>query len=88
MCVKNLALGVEVVLQFCLGTAIGVGQVADDLSFLQQGDAGGDVDGVLQVMRGDEDGGARLVVVLCQEVLQDVLRRRVEEVERFVEDNY
>ena len=69
------------------GTAVVVGQVADNLPFLQQRDAGGDVDGVLQVMRGDEDGGPRLLVVLSEHVLQDVLRRWVEEVEGLVEDD-
>ena len=36
----------------------------------QQGDAGGDVDGVLQVVAADEDGGSRLLVVLGEHVLQ------------------
>ena len=83
----GLCFGLEVLLQLLAGAAVAVGQVADDAAFLQQGDAGGDVDGVLQVVGGDEDGGARLAVVLGEHVLQDVLRRGVEEVEGLVEDD-
>ena len=83
----GLCFGFEVLLELLTGAAVVVGQVADDAALLQQGDAGGDVDGVLQVVGGDEDRGAGLSVVLGEHVLQDVLRRGVEEVEGLVEDD-
>ena len=77
----------EVFLQFLGGAAFAVGQVADDDAMLQKGDARRDVDGVLQVMAGDEDGGSRLAVIIGENVLQDILRRGIEEVEGLVEDD-
>ena len=53
---------------------------------LQQGDARADVHRVVQVVAGDEDGGAVFLVVCPQQVLDDGLAGRVEEVERFVQD--
>jgi hypothetical protein len=79
--------GLEVVFEFVTGTAFGIGKVADDLTFLEEGNARGDVDGVRQVMTGDENGGSRLAVIIGEDVLQDVLRRGVEEVEGLIEDN-
>lgn len=42
---------------------------------------------MLQVVRRDQDGGSRLTVVVGEHVLEDVLRRGVEEVERLIEDD-
>ena len=53
----------------------------------QQGDAGRDVYRVLQVVAGDEDGGAGLAVVVGKQVLEDELRGGVKEVEGLVEDD-
>ena len=53
---------------------------------LQQGDAGADVNGVVQVVAGDEDGGAVFLVIGPQQVLDDGLAGGVEEVEGFVQD--
>ena len=70
-----------------MGAAFDIGKVADDLTFLEEGNARGDVDGVRQVMTGDENGGSRLAVIIGEDVLQDVLRRGVEEIEGLVEDD-
>ena len=77
----------EVFLQFLGGAAFAVGQVADDDAMLQKGDARRDVDGVLQVMAGDEDGGSRLLGIVLEQVLQHQLAGGVEEVEGLVEDD-
>ena len=42
---------------------------------------------MLQVVAGDEDGGTSCLVILLEQTLQDDLRRRVEEVERLVEND-
>ena len=78
----------EVFLQLGGGAAVVVGQVADDAAVLQQGDAGRDVDGVLQVVAADEDDGSRLFGIVGQQVFEDELAGGVEEVERLVEDDY
>ena len=80
-------LGSEILLQFCRGAALSVGQVADDDTMLQQGNAGRDVYRMLQVVAGDEDGGTRLLLVVGKQVLEDQLRGGVEEVERLIEDD-
>ena len=77
---------VEVILQLLLGRASGVVDVAQDDAVLQQDDAGADVHRVVQVVAGDEDGGAVLLIILLQQVLDDGLAGRVEEVERLVQD--
>lgn len=76
---------VEVGLQFLFGRVVFVVQVADDDTVFQQGDARTDVDRVVQVVAGDDDGGPMLFVVFLEQVLDDSLRRGVEEVERFVQ---
>ena len=78
----------EVVLEFSLGLSVAVVDVAYDDSMLEQGDAGADVDGVLQVVARYEDGGAGLLVVLREEVLDGTLAAGVEEVEGLVEDEH
>ena len=78
----------EVVLEFSLGLSVAVVDVAYDDSMLEQGDAGADVDGVLQVVARYEDGGAGLLVVLREEVLDGTLAAGVEEVEGLVEDKH
>ena len=78
----------EVVLEFGLGLSVAVVDVAYDDSMLEQGDAGADVDGVLQVVARDEYGGAGLLVVLREEVLDGALAAGVEEVEGLVEDEH
>ncbi len=77
----------EVLFQFCGGAAFVVGEVADDAAVLQEGNARRDVDGVLQVVAGDDDGGTGLLGVFAQQVLQQHLTGGVEEVEGFVEDD-
>ena len=79
--------GTKIGFQFCAGTALAVGQVADNDTVLQQCDARGDVYRVLQIVAGDEDGGTRLLLVVSEQVLQDQLRGGVEEVEGLVEDD-
>ena len=54
---------------------------------LEEGDARGYLDGVLEVVRRDEDGGACFLVIGGEHLLEDVLRRGVEEVEGLVEDD-
>ena len=77
----------EVLFEFCGGAAFVVGEVADDAAVLQEGNACRDVDGVLQVVAGDDDGGTGLLGVFAQQVLQQHLTGGVEEVEGFVEDD-
>ena len=45
-----------------------------------------DVYRMLQVMTGDNDGGTRLLVVLCEQVFHGTLAAGVEEVERLVQN--
>ena len=80
------AFDVEIAFQFLLGRTIVVVDVADDLTVLQQGDARTDIDRVVEVVAGDEDGGTRLAVVVGEQVLDGILRTGIEEVEGFVED--
>jgi len=72
---------------FDLGGEVGIVfvMVLDDVSVFEQGDAGADVEGVGEVVRGDDDGGSGLAVVALEQVLHGVLGRGVEEVEGFVE---
>ena len=83
----NASLNVEIVLKFLFGAAVFVGQVFDDDAVFEEGDARGDLHGVLQVVGRDEDGGSCLFVIGGEHLLQDVLRRGVEEVEGLVEDD-
>ena len=62
--------------------------VVDDLTVLEQDDALADIDGMLQVVTAHEDGCARLLVVLLQQMLDGILAAGVEEVERLVEDEH
>ena len=78
---------VEVVLQFCSGTAVFVRHVFDDPAFLKQGDTGRDVNSVLQVMTGNEYRSLSLAIVCRELMLQDVLRLRVEKVEGLIENH-
>ena len=55
---------------------------------LQEGYAGTDVHGVLEVVAGDEDGSTSLLVVLLQEALNGTLAGGVEEVEGLVQDEH
>ena len=57
------------------------------MTFFQQGDTCGDVNGVLQVMTGNEYRSPRLAIVFRKFMFQDVLRRGIEEVEGLVEDH-
>ena len=57
------------------------------MAFLQQYDAGGDVDSMLEVMAGNEQGSSSLMGIVGEHVLQDVLRRGVKEVEGLVEND-
>lgn len=82
------SLHVEVRLQFLLRLTVVVGYVANDVAVLQKGYARTDVDRVVQVVARDEDGCARLLIVLCQQVLDDGLRRGVEEIEGLVENEH
>ena len=66
---------------------LAVGTVHDDIAVLEYDDAGGDVDGVLQVVGADDDGGSSALLVVGEQMLELVLRRGVEEVERLVEDD-
>ena len=65
-----------------------VAQVLDDHALLQQQDAGGDFRDEAQVVTGDDDGSAQLLVHLADELGHGNLRRRVEVVERLVEDEH
>ncbi len=87
ICTGEILFCSEIFLKLGGGTAFGIGQVADDLAMLQQGDAGGDVDSMLQVMAGDDDGSASLTGIVGDEVLQHQLTGGVEEVEGLVEDD-
>ena len=84
---RGALLDAEVLFEFGLGAACLVLKVFHDVAFLEEGDAGGDVDGVLQVVTRDEDGGTSGVVILFEQPLDDDLRRGVEEVERLVEND-
>lgn len=77
----------EILLEFGRSRSIGVGQVADNLAVFQEGDAGGDVNGVLQVMAGDDNRSMSLTSIVADEVLQHQLAGGVEEVEGFVEND-
>ena len=77
----------EILLEFGRSRSIGVGQVADDLTVFQEGDTGGDVNGVLQVMAGDDNRSVGLTGIVADEVLQHQLAGGVEEVEGFVEND-
>ena len=83
----GLCFCIEVVLQFRLGASFSVRQVLDHHAFFEEGDAGGDVDGVLQVVGGDENSGSSLLIIIGEHVFEDVLRRGIEEVEGLVEDH-
>ena len=79
--------GYKVFVQLLAGTGIGIRQVSDDLPLFQQGDACGDVYGMGKIMAGDENGGSRLMIIVGEDMLQDVLRRGIEKIEGLVEDN-
>ena len=59
----------KVFLEFGRGRAFVVGQVADNLSVLQQSNTCGDVHGMLQVMTGNDDGCTRFLGVVRNEML-------------------
>ena len=84
---SDLLAHLKVLFEFYPCTAFGIRQVADDLAFLQKCYAGGDVDSVLQVVARDENGGTCLLIILRQDVLEHVLRRRVQKVEGLVEND-
>ena len=52
---------------------------------LQKGDAGTDVDGMVEVVTGEEDGGSGTLVVLLKEMLDETLTAGVEEIEGLVQ---
>ncbi len=77
----------EIVCQLLFDTSVVIGEILDNLAFFQQGDARGDIDGVLQIVRADENCCTRSGLVIQQRVFKDVLACRVKEVERFVEND-
>ena len=84
---RGALLDAEVLFEFGLGAACLVLKILYDVAFLEEGDAGGDVDGVLQVVARDEDGGTSGVVILFEQTFDNDLRRGVEEVERLVKND-
>ena len=61
---------VEVGFEFFFGGIVHVLDVADDDAVLQQGDAAADIDGVVEVVAGDDDGGVVFLAILLQQLLE------------------
>ena len=77
---------VEVSIQFLFRTVILIGEVFHYLAMFEQCDARTDVDGVSQVVATDDDCGTCCLIVIYQGMLQHILARWVEKIERLVED--
>ena len=76
----------EIVVERCQCLPVVVSEILDNLSVLQQYDTGGDIDKMLEIVTADEDGGTRAAMIVEQELFEEVLSGRVQEVERFVEN--
>ena len=75
----------EVLLNFFNEISVVFVVVFQNLSVFEQGDAGTDIQGVGEVVAGNDDGGSCFAVVTLEQVLHGVLAGGVEEVEGFVE---
>ena len=84
--VHRLLLLVEIIVESFHGFGSDVGDVALYLTMLHQQDACGDVDGVSEIVRTDDYRRSRGLSIFLDDMLEQVLTRRIEEVERFIED--
>ena len=66
---------------------VGECMLVDDTAVFKKNKAGGDVNGVLQVMRADNERGTCTLLVVSKYMFQLVLACRVKEIERLVKDN-
>ena len=83
---KLFRLNTEVLVEFGDGSTIGIRKILHQLAFLQQEDAGGDVGNEVEVVAGDDDRGALLLADSLNHVGDSHLRRRVEIVERLIQE--
>ena len=80
-------LNLEILFKFRIGRAIVVGDIANDITMFKQCDARTYIYRMLKIMTGYQYCSTIIAVIVFQKFLQNVLRRRVEEVERLIENH-